>query len=34
LRGRGGEKNLKFLMGLGWAKKFEFFHVSGVGQKN
>jgi hypothetical protein len=31
---RGGEKNLKFLMGPGWAKKVEIFDASRVGKKS
>jgi hypothetical protein len=31
---RVGQKNLKFLMGPGWAKKSEIFYGSGVGKKS
>ena len=27
------KKNMKFLMGPGWAKKYEIFDGSGVGKK-
>ena len=30
---QGGQKNMKFLMGPGWVKKYEIFYWSRVGKK-